>query len=97
MSIAFPVTKNRVWFDWLVGLASLGVIQLLGVAVVLDLWRVKPKRRQTIAPQKGTELTERKCAAQPRLVTVIFEGSRADKSAIAISEIWRKGVNQRLR
>ncbi len=89
--IASSATESRDWIVWLAGMASLVVLQLLGVAAAFNLWRLTPGGRRTRAKQRRPALNdEEKNALQARLVTVIFEGSREEKSSSAVMEIWRK-------
>jgi hypothetical protein len=94
MPIAFQVTENRNWVEWVVGMASLGVIQSLGVAVALNLWRLKPKGRPASAMHMNADRNEEQTAAQTPQVTVIFDGGAAENSKSAIREIWRGVPNQ---
>lgn len=95
MYIASPVTENRDWIHWIVAMASLFALQLIGVAAALNLWRLTPKGRQTRAKHRSPALTdEEKNEVQARLVTVILHGSKAEKSASAVTEIWREVPKQ---
>jgi hypothetical protein len=91
MPIAFPVSENRNWVEWVAGMASLGVIQLLGVSVALKLWRLKAKRTPASAIEIKPESTQGISAAPERLM--ILDGSAAERSKSAIREIWREVPN----
>jgi hypothetical protein len=94
MFFASQVTASRDWVEWLAGITSLVLIQLLGVAVALNLWRAKPKGRKSSSMGRKTEVIEENSTSHLRLFTAISDGSKAEESGIAISEIWRRSANQ---
>jgi hypothetical protein len=91
MPMAFPISENRNWVEWVVGMASLGVIQLVGVSVALNLWRLKAKKTAAPAIQIKPKSTQGTIAAPERLM--ILDGSAAERSKSAIREIWREVPN----
>ncbi len=93
MSIAFPVTEIRDSLEWMVAMASLAAVQLLGVAVALNFSRLKPKARPASAMPMKPEPAQEKAGEQAPIAAVDFDESAAEESSSAIREIWRRVPN----